>query len=730
MLLRMALAIALIAPAPTIADEPALQQRTSWLGETLTPEDAAYTDNSTWPGKRRWVQTRVKSVFVDPQVSDGRVYTNSVYDESGRETGVYEHDGKLLRPVTRLYRQGDGGIVVGGDDKYFYADFTQHKNGVDTQVLARFQRGTAPHPNPYTDGSIPMSDFPGGDPIASEWTAGRKLSGKPGGLTTGLGYVFVSRPDENAVHVYERERMTLVGKHSMPNPTAMTFQHAGRILYVLQNKVVQEYQVQANGTLVKGATITDTGVDPVALAVNTARLYIADNGPQQVRIYANRQLVDTLGQAGGLVGANGYYGDDRFDNLTGVGVDSAGNVYVAGNGRGTYGWTDIRRFSPQKTLQSKVINNIFMDTVVPDPRNPGDVYSAFHHYKLDYNTTVPGAEWAPERTRLTVNRATCPQDPRSPMPGTGATFQTQSVALRYLKGADGVERRYLFARPIGSTYYNLGIYRFDGDNVRPSVLFSEGVNPWPDGTPPATGHRQKWVDGNANCRVDAGEITEMEGNVQYISYAQSIDERGDIWGGGLNPKHVHHFPLTGFDAANNPKYGNGRLTELTDLPLDRIQQVHYSATTDTLFLYGYKGNPPDANTSPRYFVARYDKFSTAQRKLAWSVDMGYTRCHHPVFKYDHCVPNGLAVAGDRVYVADLRDYPGSAKLGRVRTYSATTGVYKGSLYAGPEVSGAAGWVDISVSGITATVLPSGEHVVFREEDALGRVLLYRYRPVG
>ncbi|GLZ29055.1 hypothetical protein Lesp02_12450 [Lentzea sp. NBRC 105346] len=720
------LVIPLFTPATATA-EPVLRQRTSWLGETLTPEDAAYTDGSTWPGKRRWVQTRVKSVFVDPQSAEGRVYTNSVYDESGREAGVYQQDGALLRPVTRLYRQGDGGTVVSGDDKYFYADFTQHKDGIDTQVLVRFQRGDGPHPNPYTDGTIPMSDFPGGDPVASGWTAGRKLSGKPGGLATGLGFVFVTRPEENAIYVYERERMTLVTKYSTVNPTAVAFRHSTSTLFVLQNKVVQEYQVQYTGAMTKGAAITDTGTDPVAIAVNDTKLYIADNGPQQVRIYANRVLVDKLGQAGGLVGANGFYGDDRFDNLTGVGVDAQGNVFVAANGRGTYGWTDIRLFSPQKTLRAKVVNYIFMDTVVPDPRNPGDVYSAFHHYKLDYNTTTPGAEWAPERTRLTVNRATCPQDPRTPMPGSGKTFQTQSVALRYLKGADGVERKYLFARPLGNTFYNLGIYRFDGDNVRPSVLFSEGVNPWPDGTPSTPGVRQKWVDTNANCKVDAGEITEMEGNVQYISYAQSIDDHGDIWGGGLNPKYVHHFPLVGFDAANNPKYGNGQLTELTDAPVDRILQVQYDRATDTLYLYGALGPQASPTASPKYILARYDSFSTPQRKLTWSVDMGYTRCWADNYKQDFCIPYGLAIAGNRVYVADQAT-PAGVPQGRVRTYNTTNGVYRGSLYAGPEVSKAAGFVDIAVTGITATRLPSGEHVVFREEDALGRVLMYRYTP--
>ncbi len=40
----------------------------------------------------------------------------------------------------------------------------------------------------------------------------------------------------------------------------------------------------------------------------------------------------------------------------------------------------------------------------------------------------------------------------------------------------------------------------------------------------------------------------------------------------------------------------------------------------------------------------------------------------------------------------------------------------------------AGWVDNMGSGITATELPDGEHVIFREEVFFGRILMYRYQP--
>ncbi|SDN60449.1 NHL repeat-containing protein [Allokutzneria albata] len=745
---RLLLAAMLVVPGATAAAEPPLSHRTSWLAETLSAEDAAYihpTDQK-WPGYgRKWVQVRVAGLFVDPQATDGLAYTNSVYDEYSREKGVYRFgDGAIARPVAQLYPQGSGGTVVTGDEKYFYADHTRWGERLPDgslknlgQVLTRFQRGMTPHKNPWYGDTIPMADFPGGDPVASGWTAGRNLTGVPGGLAAGLGFVFVARPSENLIYVYEREKMALVAKHPARNPGALTFRHATNSLFALSDNAsgkreVREWKVQPSGAVTAGATIADVGATPVALAANANRLLIADNhvAAQQVRIHSEtNQLIGKLGQPGGVLAHKGIYGDDRFDNLTGVGIDQAGNITVAANGRGTYGWLDIRRFNVNRVLDSKVVNHVFLDAGVPDPRDPSQVYTAFNKYSLNYAATQPGQEWLPNRTQLTVNRATCPHDGRSPHPTTGATTQTQAVAVRYLKDSTGVERKYLFVRPQGQAYTNLGIYRFEGDDVRPSVLFSEGAKPWPDGTPATPGLRQKWVDSNADCRINPGEITNMAHERDWISYAQSIDLKGGVWGTGVNPKYVHHFPLKSFDAAHNPQYGSAENILLADAPMDKILMVQYVDATDTMYLYGYRGEPAGPTASPRYILAKYDDFSTPQRKLSRSIDMNYKRCWYPDWKIDPCAPLGLAVAGNRVYVADSAPAEGEPE-GRVRTYSADTLTYRGSLSAGPEVGRRAGWLDVAVTGITAAVLPNGEHVVFREEDALTRVLIYRYTPTG
>ncbi|GAA2777316.1 lactonase family protein [Crossiella cryophila] len=741
--LALLLLLPMLGSTAVAADDPPIPHRVSWLGETLLPEDAAHSEGTTWPTYRRWVQNHLSGIWVDPLVADGRVFTNSVSDEGQHEAGVYQHDPAkgALRPTAWLQRQGTGGSVVTGDEKYFYADVTRDGG----QLLVRYQRAT-----PAANGSIPISEFPGGDPLHAGKTAGRKLSGLPGGVSTGRGFVFLTRPQENTIYVYERERMTVVAKTTVQNPGALAFRAGSNTLYALSDnasgaRVLSSWTVQASGALTAGSTLTDVGGAPVAVAVNANRLVIADNAAaaQQVRVYEDcvscvdkLRLVDRLGQPGGLAAGGGVYANDRFDNLTAVGLDRDGHIHVGSNSTGAYGWVDIRRFTPAKALQAKLINYIHSDNVVPDPRDPGTVYSAYHKYSLDYTRTTPGQEWAPERTRQTLDRAGCPDDARDVLPNNKDNYQNIPAAVRYLKGADGVERKYLYAIPVAGGY-TMGVYRFDGEIARPSVLFSVGMNDWPNGTPGTAGLYQKWVDGGGepgqphaqpNCRIDPGEISTMTGRINYIGYGTSIDDKGGIWGGGVGgkPKTVFHFKVDSFDRAHNPRYADGREIELPEVPMDRILQVHYVAATDTAYLYGRLGAEPAGGVSPRYILAAYKGFSTAAPSRSWSVDMGYQSCWSN--GRDYCFPQALAVAGNRVYVADQGTTPVPPN-GRIRSYRADDGRYQGSLYSGTEIGQTAGLVDIAVTGITATRLPSGDHVIFREDNSVGRVQIHRHTPV-
>jgi hypothetical protein len=713
-------------PAAQAQQDVLIPHITSWLGETIPAADAAFVDPTqplNPPYNHRWVQDRVTAMWADPLATDGMVYTNAPHNEFAAVTGVYQFTGGTTRPVAYLYPQGGEGTSVTGDEKYVYADYFDTLHTPNRQKVVRFLRGG----DGYGE-TVAMAPFETGDPVASDYKAGRILSGKPGGMATGLGYVFVTRPEENLIYVFQRDTMTKVATISATNPGAVTFGHDTNTLFALADdaaghRVVRTWSANAAGTFTPGDTITDTGVAPVALAVNRNVLLVADNDitTQQVRYYGEcaacplrYQHIYTLGAAGGIVGAQGRYADNRFDSVVGVGIDRAGAVYVASNGGSEYGILDIRQFSPQHTLNATLSNNIRQENVAVDPEDPETVYSAYRRYDLDYSETAPGTEWSPRETQLIVDRATCQHDHRLP----GRPGQSEAFAVRNLTDAKGNERKYLFVRTHTGAAVDLGIYQVTDTGSRPSAFFTENSSfPWPDGQPPNAGHRMRWVDTNANCRIDEGERKETPEQYDWPSYTKAVDANGSLWtyaAGALS-----RFDIESFDGNGNPLYGKPHILTVPNLPVTAVLGMQYDDATGAMYLYG-------PTTSGRYLLARYEKFGTAGQALDWQVDMNYTPC--PDSKsVDLCTPWSMAFAGDRVYVADGAKAPGDA-WGKVRVFGAADGTYVGYLDAGPEVAGIAGWVDTSVSGITAAELPSGEHVVFREEVGFGRTLMYRYTP--
>ncbi|WP_394850144.1 hypothetical protein LZC95_22135 [Pendulispora brunnea] len=761
------------------AGEPILTYRTSWLGEWLLPDDAKARDPSKpldlatresdgmEKQKRRWIQPRLDAIWVNPS---GRIYANTLHPvESSRTLGVYDYsdtpigtDKGSIRPVAsalEAYAQGGDGRAITGDEKYLYAD-AMFKDGdwpdggpKLRRVLVRFNPTDL---EPLYDW-IRMSPFPGGDSVRSSLTAGRNLGATPAGLAVGYPaganpphFVFVSLPDKKEIRVYEREGMTQVASNAVTNPGALAFRASTNSLFAIEDgggkRVVQEWKIGTSGTLSPGDTITDL-VDPVAIAVSQDKIYIADNAAaiQQIRIYQRNGQnkyaeAGRLGQPGGVAAAKGQYADDRFDNLTGVGADDEGNVYVASNGytRSVGGTTDLRRFSPQKQLQAKAVKYNYQDIVVADPLDATKVYSATRKYTLDYSQQGPGTEWSPNRTSVTVDRKGCPHDARNPHPTTGNFHQSQAVALRHLKDDRGVAQgKYLYVQNWGSAANALGIYRFDDDDAiaRPSVVFSEGATELPN-EPQASGKRRQWVDQNANCTIDPGELEDVM--TPYIALAHDIDEAGGIW--SANTTHVLHYPIKRFEGYN-PIYlescaGDAGSTACATVPeqfplnsnlrMKTIARIKYIAATDTLYVLG--GNPIDGSVSSTWSLARYDSFTHTPGGIKkWNKEIRplYVPCLSNDRKIDFCTPEAMAVVGHRVYVADQGN--DLFQPGRVRTFDTESGDPAGSLYAGPEVAQVAGYVD-GFAGMTALQLPTGEHVIFREEMFLGRILMYRYTP--
>jgi len=151
-------------------------------------------------------------------------------------------------------------------------------------------------------------------------------------------------------------------------------------------------------------------------------------------------------------------------------------------------------------------------------------------------------------------------------------------------------------------------------------------------------------------------------------------------------------------------------------------QVHDShSTTDTLNLAGYT---PEKKEETWGIIgkemARYDGWLKGNRKPTW------TKAVPADFKPEQgprVIMKSMSIAGDYLFMV------GVDTRAQVRVFDMKDGRFIGLLEAREEVGGvdATGWIDM-VDAIYAVQRENGEYLVFVEEDAHNKILLYRWIP--
>jgi hypothetical protein len=122
-------------------------------------------------------------------------------------------------------------------------------------------------------------------------------------------------------------------------------------------------------------------------------------------------------------------------------------------------------------------------------------------------------------------------------------------------------------------------------------------------------------------------------------------------------------------------------------------------------------------------IARYDHWSQGNREPRWQIALPWDitpAARTPGASMVRTVTASMAVSGDYLFTVLARD-------GMVTIYRADTGEKVGVLSPGPEVGRKTGWIDIPY-GIRARRRSTGEYLVFVEEDACGKVIMYRWKP--
>ena len=155
-------------------------------------------------------------------------------------------------------------------------------------------------------------------------------------------------------------------------------------------------------------------------------------------------------------------------------------------------------------------------------------------------------------------------------------------------------------------------------------------------------------------------------------------------------------------------------------PFKSLARIKYFPETDTMYLTGYTNERPHIGKewgTVGTEIVRYDNWSQS-RNIRWRLTLPYQPSDHPdPAAKNFLVIKAIDIAGDRIFAIRVLQ-------AEVYVYDTATGTSIAKLKPGIEVGRESGWVDIPY-GLRAYQRANGEYVVFVEEDAKAKVIMYR-----
>jgi hypothetical protein len=683
--------------------------------------------------------------------SDGTVYTNCRWDEDRREITILK-DGALINKKDWDAHAGghSGGDAIAVNTHFVYVaqGMAYENNGLNSNglrkspaaghewsIIRRYDRSgnqsafSLGYGN--ADSMLPLHDVKRTKGIIVENSGG--ATAHVAGLAATDSELYVSDRYAGMIHVYDASTMALLREWSVARPGKLTVQSDN--IWLIQdgdatNKPkVLEYSTA--GVLQSAQIDFAKGGVPTAIAWNstTSLLMVADNGPDQnVKMYDVAALAGsptkvngTFGITGGIYsGTKGVVGESKFNGISGMGSDQSGNIYVAQNGQGPLvdspigydvgSGTVIESYSNLGIRNWVVYGLAFVDCADVDSTSETDVYTGDKHYTIDL-TKPDGKQWAYKG--YTIDRFSYPQDPRLNM---GNVNRTGGVSIRNILG-----HKFMFLTDMNG--HSLSIFRFNGEIAVPSGFWSpfRQRKAWMPNEPDG---EWIWRDANGNGNFDAGEYSQPP-KVAGASemFGRYIDSKGNIWmcSGSNGGSVLKEFPVgDALDASGNPQYSFETMKTFT-LPSEmrRVERVEYDANADVMYLGGYLSNETADTWGIFKRVARISKWTTGNRNPDWITAPDYAFTHD---NNSAQFPKAMSIAGDYLFIAYF-----SPRHKHVSVYNLSDGKPFATLTPGPEIGQVTGDVDIP-QGIRAYKRADGNYLIFQEDDARAKVVMYRWSP--
>ena len=711
-----------------------LHATTDWIGNTWGGNDPNPPNNALLH-----VPMDMNNIYVTP---DGRVFTNTGWDEGGRAVSVFDKHGEMISPLNDLSGSPNWdnatGNAVASDGHYIFASNGNGGTGLQIRSASDLT---------YTNLSLTGSSTVNNAQIF--------------GLSVAKGLLYVAENETNQdvpinlVEVFDISTLALVSTFPVATPPvriavdpsgSFWVSHMGPSVpfdYFAQQGLATVDHYDNAGNYVDTITLPEGG-EVGALAFNnySGTLWVGDNGPDEnIKVYGNLEkdpnLIGAFGEPGGVYAGPvpGRVGSLRFRGITGIGSDAEGNIYVSqsgwgldfGNGEGvilqSYTWWGALNWERQGLE--------FVSLGAIDPHSETDLYDARHHFKIDYSKSGRVDTYFAD----TYNGYLYPQDVR-------LTDVMNMGEIKYIQG-----RKFLVVRAQVET--RLEIYRFEGDSEVPIPcvafdygLFQDDPQNQEFFVQPADGDEFIWRDVNGDGKMtnaagvlDPEEFFEPnppDGHRNSASFF--LDDNGDMWQQNYadnNPNiYWRRYYFQGFDEHGSPIYDFQHMAIYTvgaglDFPdlteVDKIVFDPHASKGGTLFAFGSNGTQ----------IVKYDHWDLTPigqpKTAAWSISLPTDFDINNYWQGD-----GIAIAGDFIFVDFNAGTAASAGTWRnqyIQVYQAKTGAYVGRIVAGPDVGGMLNIGDADESHSTSAYKrANGEYVLIREEDYQAKLLMFRWTP--
>jgi sugar lactone lactonase YvrE len=632
--------------------------------------------------------TAMHDVAVD---AEGAVYTVNYWDEAGADFTKWDKDGNSIYDAQYQMRNGTPNgapYACATDEKYLYCTMEgwpgeQWKHSQQVQRF-RLSDGKAEKLTEVgrPDGHIQIYEYPEKLIPKDAPKEEAELMNWPLRAIAVLGdSLLVADTIGGRVLRFHKVTGKPEGEFKVKLPTALAVDKTGKIWVGHDRTRVSVFSV--DGKPEKEA-LTDLGrVKGLAFGPD-GRLYVADAGTGQVRIY---DVAGEKPKAIGTFGQKAVPGDraaDRFFDLRGVAVDRQGFLVTIQNE--PLGGARVARFAPDGKLQWEHFGTVFVSLGNYGKDDPDTFYSMhFHRYRLKDRAQ---GQW-----EYTGNMYADGLAYRSDVHGVPRILKLGGNDFIFYPEGDGVQ-----------------VYRITPKGFLLAALLG-GTSPQP-----LEGITEKKVGKWAWTRTDglpkAEEIRWFkkpgEKDAQYAVFGMDVDAQGAIWFGELHTKAIWTVPMKELNSAGNPVYDWAAAKpaiprDATALKLEPNMVQH--ADDGSVYAFGWSAAWPSPKNNPFWMggttLVRFDK----DGKRLWAV-----RLPEVCVGLD-AIPGGGCMVGSGA--------------GAVVYHFNADGLLIGAMKPGEAMCKESGWMDNHASVAVNRDPRDGILDIFAEDDYVLRLGWYR-----